>query len=442
MSVYFSGCEKANHDTELLNIIEERENSVNSQEIAPFKNGESLSINTEIVDNILAAIDYTKLNNNNGILTVDSNSNVYLLDSAYNEYMRAIDTWYDSYKAQYLSDAPTDTTDIEVKMKDINWFYVSDKFSDHFQGFKSLQNKYKELENLWLQTNMDDDNLDPRNIPVKIRLMRMLMNTDAEIIINGKFIKVYDDGTQIKLDDFTERDILLLKDIKNVDKITGNKISIEYRNGCDYWEENKKRFDYSLCDDEYRFIYEAGVYNGYTFSFSNWYVSKYWGDAGLYRKNIAGGIAWRVKADWMDVVLSGTVYLYPSAQPVQWQDPFTHEERYPECTCEFNVQTANLTGCPTLETDYPYFPFNMSGYWPEENWHIHQNNTSTIQCQVGITINNNEGLKVSVDHSDQFCATFGFKHTRKKYKRKWPWSKKKLVCEETKTTSGLTVCVK
>jgi len=52
--------------------------------------------------------------------------------------------------------------------------------------------------------------------------------------------------------------------------------------------------------------------------------------------------------------------------------------------------------------------------------------------------NNDNALKVSVDINDQFCATFGFKHTRIK---KSFWSGK-VKCTDTEIKTGLFVCVK
>ncbi|HHH52139.1 MAG TPA: hypothetical protein ENK91_00635 [Bacteroidetes bacterium] len=425
MSAYFISCEKNENDPS-ISKLESR--SVNSD------------INTSLVDQLLEQIDYSKLTLEDGILSIDADNNVILLDSAYNEYMKAIDQWYKEYKEQYLSDSPTDTTDIEVKMKDINWFYVSDVFSSHFPGFKSLQNRYKELESLWLQSNMDNDELDPWNIVVKDRLERMVLNSESEVIYNGEFIKVYDDGTNIKLNDFTKEDITLLKDKSNIELIAGKNrtAKIDYRSPCSYKEKNKHIHSYTLCDNNYRFIYEAGINNGYT-NISGNYRSRYWGEANLYRRNIFGGNAWKVRADWMDVVLSGSVYLYPEGQI-----GYLGREFYPECTCELDVQTGIVSNCSNIENNYSdIWPFNNQGFWPSYNWKRHDTNCSSIQCMIGwLPMDGDNALKVSVDTYGQFCATFGFKHTRKKYKRKWPWSKKKLVCKDVKTKTGLTVCVK
>ena len=388
-------------------------------------------------------IDYSKLSLENGILSIDTDNNLVLLDSAYSEYMKAIDQWYNEYKEQYLSDSPTDTTDIEVKMKDIIWFYVSDVFSSHFPGFKSLQNRYKELENMWLQSNMENDELDPWNIVVKDKLERMVLNSESEVIFAGEFIKVYDDGTNIKLKDFTKEDIALLKDKSNVELVAGKNrtAQIDYRSDCDYWEENKQRYDYSLCDDNYRFIYEAGVYNGLIITSiditKSDYFSQYWGDAGLYRRNWLGGIAWRVKADWMDDVLSGTVYLYPTRQPAEWRDHFTREERYPECTCLLHVQTGIIDNCPGIENDIQI----LGNYWPTGVWKGHCTDCNQIEVKNRWGYwdpVHSSALKVAVKDYHQFSATFGFKHTH--IKRSF-WTGR-VKCKETKIRTGLKISVK
>lgn len=381
-----------------------------------IKQRNDLEINTVAVDQLLNDIDYSKISIINGIIKIE-NAEIAknidnLLDKAYIEYNKAINEWYENYKNQYLSENPIDTVEIELKMQNINWYYVSDNFINRFSNFRSLENKYKDLEIEWRRSNLENETCDPSQIKVKDKNTRIVMNIFGELIIGNTFYKAYEDGTQIKLINFNDRQIELLKDQSNISNIKD--VTITNRGNCDYWTEEKEPYEYSLCYDNYSFRYEAGVYTGISL---NGDISQYWGDANLWRKNIFGGLAWLVKADWMTDVLSGTVYIWPKI-------PISEAGTYEECTCELNVQSGIVSGCPNFNNYYP------GPLWTNSYWQKKDTNCSGIEVEVESLLQLSHFLVFSVTY-DQLCATFGFSHTRIK-----------KGCTENKTVTGLKVCVK